>query len=72
MKVGDAVMFICTGTYAKWFFGQMAIVESYTARGADGHAHCRVRWMRPVPYFNQLATVSDFRADKFEVANAKG
>ena len=70
MKVGDAVMFTCSGTYAKWFFGQMAIVESYTPCGSDGHAHCRVRWMSPVPYFDKLATVSDFRADKFEVSHA--
>ena len=70
MKVGDAVMFICNGTYAKWFFGQMGIVESYTPCGADGNAHCRVRWMNPVPYFDKFATVSDFRADKFEVAYA--
>lgn len=70
MKVGDAVMFICNGTYAKWFFGQMAIVESYTPKASDGRAHCRVRWLQPVKYFDKLATVSDFPADKFEVAHA--
>mgnify|MGYP001399271708 CR=1 FL=1 len=68
MKVGDAVMFTSSCGYAKWFFGQLAIVESYTEKGSDGHAHCRVRWMQPVPYFSRLATISDFRADKFEVA----
>ena len=71
MKVGDVVMFVCTGTYAKWFFGQLATIENYTAHGSDGHAHCRVRWMQPVPYFNQFTSVSDFRADKFEVAHAQ-
>ena len=72
MKVGDAVMFICNGRYAKWFFGQMGVVESYTPHGADGNAYCRVRWMNPVSYFDRVTAVSSFRADKFEVAYAKG
>ncbi len=66
MEVGDYVMFIDEGTYAKWFFGQLAIVENYTPHGSDGKAHCRVRWMNPVPYFDRLSTISDFRADMFE------
>ena len=61
------VMFTCSGTYAKWFYGQMDIVENYTPKASDGNAHCRVRWLQPVPYFDRFATVSDFRADKFEV-----
>lgn len=71
MKIGDTVMFIDEGRYARWFFGQLAIVENYTPRGADGHAHCRVRWMQPVPYFGKLTSVSDFRADNFEVASCE-
>ena len=70
MKVGDAVMFTCKGTYSKWFYGQLAIVESYTEKGSDGKAHCRVRWMNPVRYFDRFTTMSDFCADKFEVCSA--
>lgn len=69
MKVGDVVMFVCEGSYAKWFFGQLGIIKSYTPIGADGQAHCRVAWLNPVPYFDRMTTVSDFRADKFEVAS---
>ena len=67
MQIGDVVMFTCEGSYAKWFYGQLAVVESYVQKGSDGKAHCRVRWMNPVRYFDKFATVSDFGADKFEV-----
>ena len=64
MKVGDVVMFTdASCTYTKWFFGHIGIVES-TSSGA---IHCRVRWMRPVRYHDGYATISDFRADKFQV-----
>ena len=69
MNIGDIVMFIGDGTYAKWFFGQLGAVESYTPTGADGKSHCRVRWMQPVKYHNRLATISDFSTDKFEVVS---
>ena len=68
MKIGDVVMFTNKGRYAKWFFGQLAIVENYTPVGSDGKAHCRVRWMNPVPYHGKLTSISDFCADNFEVA----
>ena len=67
MKVGDLVMFVDEGRYAKWFYGQMGIVESYTEKGSDGKAHCRVSWLQPVKYFNGFSTVSDFTADMFKV-----
>ena len=70
MKVGDVVMFVCEGVYEKWFFGQLGIIKSYTPVGADGNPHCRVEWMNPVPYHDSFSKVSDFRADKFEVAYA--
>ena len=66
MKPGDIVMFIDEGTYAKWFFGQLAQVVNYTPVGSDGKAHCRVQWLNPVPYFDKVTTVSDFSADKFQ------
>ena len=65
MKVGEIVMFVDEGRYAKWFYGQLAIIESYTAKGSDGKAHCAVRWIEPVQYFDRKATVSHFSADKF-------
>ncbi len=65
MKVGDVVMYTAEDSYSKWFYGQIAVVESYTEFGSDGFAHCRVKWMHPVPYFDRHATISDFRADRF-------
>ena len=70
MKKGDVVMFTDTGRYAKWFLGQLAIVESVTAsvsatKQNKKTLHCRVRWIKPVPYFGKFSTISDFSADKF-------
>ena len=69
MKVGDIVMFVDKGAYAKWFFGKIGRVVKYTPLGSDGKSHCRVRWLRPVSYFDSKTTISDFCADKFEVMN---
>ena len=69
MKVNDLVMFVCEGTYAKWFFGKLAVVEKYTEKGSDGKAHCRVRWLQPVKYHDRHTSYSDFSADKFRVCN---
>jgi len=65
MKAGDLVMFIDEGTYAKWFFGKMAIVEKAT----PGKRSCRVRWLEPVKYFDRYTTISDFGWDSFEVCD---
>ena len=66
MKVGDLVMFNNTESrYAKWFYGQFGIVESYTKKG--NHEWCRVTWLQPVKYFHSFSTYSDFSADNFEV-----
>jgi hypothetical protein len=67
MKVGDIVMFVDEGRYARWFFGQLAEVLHYTEVGSDGRAHCRVRWAQPVKYHDGTTTQSDFSADKFQV-----
>ncbi len=67
MKVGDLVMFNnLDSTYAKWFFGQIGEVLS-CGYAKDGKLHCRVKWLQPVYYFNNFATVSDFGADNFEI-----
>ena len=65
MKVGDLVMFIDEGTYAKWFFGQMGICES----SKPEKKACRVRWLQPVKYFNRYTSCSDFGWDKFEICS---
>ncbi len=70
MKVGDLVMFVDEGTYAKWFYGKMAEVES-CKYGSDGKLHCRVRWLQPVTYFDRFTTVSNFGIDKFKVLGAQ-
>ena len=70
MKVGDAVMFVDEGTYAKWFYGRLAVVEQCSAAkdGVIDRAihHVRVRWIEPVQYFEGQSTVSDFPARYFE------
>ena len=66
MKEGDLVMFIDEGRYAKWFYGQLGIVDScsYTK---EGKLHCRVSWLQPVKYFESMTLTSDFPADNFKV-----
>ena len=70
MKAGDLVMFIDDGRYAKWFFGKFAEVVNYTPVGRDGKAHCRVKWVNPVKYYDSHATISDFHAEKFQICEA--
>jgi hypothetical protein len=70
MKVGDVVMFVDKGTYSKWFYGNLAVIENCSAAkngeiDSSKH-HVRVQWMEPVQYFNRMATVSDFPAKYFE------
>lgn len=66
MSPGEVVMFInCKSLYAKWFYGQLGIVESFVPYGADGYSHCKVRWLNPVKYGDGFATCSNFRADNF-------
>ena len=65
MKVGDLVMFIDEGTYAKWFFGQFGVVELASEKTRS----CRVKWLNPVKYFNSYTSISDFGWDKFEVCS---
>ena len=67
MKVGDMVMFVDDGRYAKWFFGQLATVIHYTPSRGDIHGTCRVRWLQPVKYHDGYATVSDFSVGHFHV-----
>ena len=76
MKIGDTVMFVDEGCYARWFFGNLATVTHYTPRPAApwtpgteavDRSTCRVKWMKPVKYHDRLSTVSDFYANMFEV-----
>ena len=68
MKIGDIVMFVDEGSYARWFFGRFARVENYTHK-ETGRSSCRVRWLEPVKYHDGFTSVSDFSADKFEVCS---
>jgi len=65
VKVGDLVMFVCKGTYAKWFYGKLGVCESSTPEKNS----CRVRWLEPVKYFDRYTTHSDFGWERFEVYN---
>ena len=70
MKVGDLVMFCNTNSrYAKWFYGQLGIVKSYTKALSGGW--CRVTWLQPVKYHDSFSTYSDFSSDNFEVMNER-
>ena len=71
MNVGNLVMFKPEGQYAKWFGGQLGVVES-VSYAADGNLHCRVKWLTPVKYFDKTTQYSDFAASKFEVYNEAG
>ena len=71
MKKGDSVMFVDRGTYAKWFFGQLATVESVRQNDDTGVWHCRVRWLQPVRYHGRTTTVSHFSVDRFEVCSGE-
>tara|TARA_E500000331_G_C16975905_1_gene591376 strand:+ start:487 stop:699 length:213 start_codon:yes stop_codon:yes gene_type:complete len=70
MKENDLVMFTDEGTYAKWFYGKLAIVQNVSYAN-DGKLHCRVRWLQPVLYFDRTTSTSDFAADKFTVQLVK-
>ena len=63
MEVGDLVMFVDEGTYAKWFYGKFGVCEKSTPEKKS----CRVRWLQPVKYHDGYTTMSDFKWDKFEV-----
>jgi hypothetical protein len=66
MKVDDLVMFNnLESRYAKYFYGQFGIVESYTKK--DGRESCRVKWLQPVKYFDSFSVCSDFSANDFKV-----
>lgn len=67
MKVGDLVVFIDKGTYAKWFFGRMGVVQRYTPKGADGLPYCNVKWLQPTKYFDGYTAASSFKASCFKV-----
>ena len=69
MKVGDIVFWNnAESTYAKWFFGQFAEVQS-VSYNKRGELHCRVKWLQPVKYFDKFTTISDFGAKNFGVTN---
>ena len=68
MKVGDAVMFKPEGTYAEWFGGRLAVIESATYAD-DGKLYFRVKWIEPVLYFGKMTTISDFCSERFDTPN---
>jgi len=71
IEVGNLVMFKPAGTYAKWFGGKFAKVESVSF-GSDNRWHCRVRWIQPVKYHDKYTTISDFSTDRFLVCDEGG
>lgn len=71
MEIGNIVMFTDKGTYAKYFFGQLAEVISRSISKSTGKEHVRVKWNAPVKYYDSYATVSDFSADKFTLVSKR-
>jgi len=69
MEAGNIVMFTSEGTYAKYFFGQLAEVVSSSIAKSSGKEHVRVKWQSPVRYFDSHTTTSDFSADKFTLVS---
>ena len=67
MKKNDIVMFMDTGSYAKWFFGQIGVLDKDPTEGSDGKDHVSITWLRPVKYFDGYTSKSHFSADKFRV-----
>ena len=68
MQAGDLVIFMDEGTYAKWFYGQMGVIES-TGYGKDGKLYLRVAWLQPVNYHGKMTLESNFCSDKFRICN---
>ncbi len=62
MQVGEVVMFVGQGRYAKWFYGKLGICEKTTPKKKS----CRVRWLEPVLYHGKYTSVSDFMWKNFE------
>ena len=61
-------MFVCEGTYAKWFWGKYGVITSCSDKiAADGKKHCAVEWLEPVEYHGKLTGVSHFAQNKFKV-----
>jgi hypothetical protein len=69
MEIGNIVMFTDDGTYAKYFFGQLAEVVSSSISKSSGKEHVRVKWKFPVKYFDKYSTISDFEANKFTLVS---
>jgi hypothetical protein len=67
MKKGDIVMFMDKGRYAKWFFGQIGVIDLDPKESPEGRVSVSVSWLRPVKYFDRYTPQSHFSADKFRV-----
>lgn len=64
-------MFVCEGTYAKWFWGKYGVITSCSNKiAADGKTHCAVEWIIPVEYFDSYTCASHFSQDKFKIVGA--
>tara|TARA_R110001599_G_scaffold213954_1_gene411793 strand:- start:917 stop:1129 length:213 start_codon:yes stop_codon:yes gene_type:complete len=65
MNRGNIVMFTGQGVYAKYFFGQFAVVMSSSISKSSKKEFVRVEWLSPVKYNEGHTTTSDLLADKF-------
>ena len=50
MNRGNIVMFTGQGVYAKYFFGQFAVVMSSSISKSSKREFVRVEWLSPVKY----------------------
>ena len=63
VKVGDLVQYVSQDRlYSKWFYSHLAEVQSISKNG-----YCRVKWLQPVIYYDNVTVTSDFAVEKFEV-----
>lgn len=58
-------MFTGQGVYAKYFFGQFAVVMSSSISKSSKREFVRVEWLSPVKYNEGHTATSDLLADKF-------
>jgi hypothetical protein len=65
MNRGNIVMFTGQGVYAKYFFGQFAVVVSSSISKSSKKEFLRVEWLSPVKYNKGNTKTSDLLADKF-------
>lgn len=72
--IGTLVKYVGAGSGYVYedFIGEHGLILHYTAKGSDGRAHARIRWVKPVKYAGRYTPISDFSMDALEVLSESG